>query len=237
MPPVPQAGSYRVLDDALGGQDVVVRDEEQVDHQADDLAGREVLAGLLVADLGEPPDQLLEDVAHLDVGHRVGVQVDLAELGDDQVEPVGLVELGDVLLEAEVFDDLAGAAGEALDVVGQVGGDVVRVALELLEGEAAGVVEGTGRRPGEDRLEVLDLAALQALELGQDLVLGRLQHAVQPAQHGQGQHDSLYWFGRYGPRSRSATDQMKLTFSPKLFIMIYPLNTRRGVERHGYRLV
>jgi hypothetical protein len=61
--------------------------------------------------------------------------------GDDQVKAVGLVELGDVLLEAEVLDDLAGAGGEALDVVGEVGGDVVRVALELLEGVAAGVVE------------------------------------------------------------------------------------------------
>ena len=52
-----------------------------------------------------------------------------------------------------------------------------------------------------------------------------------------GSMTSLYWFGRYGPRSRSATDQMKLTFSLKLFIMIYPLNTRRGVEWYGYRLV
>jgi len=29
---------------------------------------------------------------------------------------------------------------------------------------------------------------------------------------------SLYWFGRYGPRSKSATDQIKLTFSPTAVI-------------------
>ena len=112
----------------------------------------------------EPPDQLLEDVAHLDVGHHVGVQVDLAELRDDQVQPVGLVELGDVLLEAEVLDDLAGPGGEALDVVGQVGGDVVGIALEFLEVELAGVVERLPGHPVEDRLQVLDLAALERSE-------------------------------------------------------------------------
>ena len=121
--------------------------EEQVDHQADDLARGEVVAGLLVAGLIEAPDKFLEDVAHLDVGHLVRVQVDLAELGDEEIQAVRLVELGDVLLKAEMVDDLAGAAGEALDVVGQVGGDVVGIALELLEGEAAGVVEGLPGHP------------------------------------------------------------------------------------------
>ena len=142
-------------------------------------------------------------------------------LRDDQVQPVGLVELGDLLLEAEVLDDLAGPGGETLDVVGQVGGDVVGVALELLEGEAAGVVERHAGDAVEDRLEVLDLAVLETPELGQHLVLGRLQHTVQPPQDRQRQHDILVLVRSYGPRSRSATDQMKLTFSPKLFIRHY----------------
>ena len=136
---------------------VAVRLEEQVDHEADDLARREVVAGRLVGRLAELPDQLLEDVAHLDVADRVGVQVDLGELLDHQVEPVGLVELLDLGLEAEVLDDLARPAREAVDVAGQVGGDVVGVALELVEVEPAGVVE---RLPGdvvEDRLDVGEL--------------------------------------------------------------------------------
>ena len=45
--------------------------------------------------------------------NRVWVQVDLGELLDHQVEAVGLVELLDLLLEAEVLDDLARPAGEA----------------------------------------------------------------------------------------------------------------------------
>ena len=49
------------------GQHVVVLDEQQVDHQADDLARREVLTGRLVGEFGELADQLLEDQAHLGV--------------------------------------------------------------------------------------------------------------------------------------------------------------------------
>ena len=58
---------------------VGVLDEEQVHHQADDFARREVLAGRLVRLLGEPPDQLLEDEPITWFGHRVGVQIDVGE--------------------------------------------------------------------------------------------------------------------------------------------------------------
>ena len=51
-----------------------VRREQQVDHQLDDLAGREVLPGRLVGDLRELPDEFLEDVAHLVVVDRVGLR-------------------------------------------------------------------------------------------------------------------------------------------------------------------
>jgi len=172
------------LDDALGGQHVAVGHEQQVDHQADDLARCEVIARLLVRRLVESPDQFLEDVAHLDVGDPVGMEVDLAEARDDQVETVGLVEPGNVLLEAETLDDLTGAGGEALDVVGEVGGDVVRVALELLEGEAAGVVERHAGNTAENGIDVLDLAAGELLLPVEHLVLRGLQNAVKPPQHG-----------------------------------------------------
>ena len=83
------------LDDARLGEDVVVVvDEQQVHHQPDDLARREVLAGGLVGELREPADQLLVEVAHLDVRHRLGVQVDLGELADDLVEQVRPVAAG-----------------------------------------------------------------------------------------------------------------------------------------------
>ena len=91
---------------------VVVLDEQQVHHQPDDLAGREVLARRLVGEFREPPDQLLEDVAHLQVGDGVGVQVDVGELADDQVEEVRLVQPGDLGVEVELLDDVSRALAE-----------------------------------------------------------------------------------------------------------------------------
>ena len=74
--------------------------------------------------------------------HGIRVQIDLAELGHDQKKPVVLIQLGNLFLKSEVLDDFTGAAGEAFDVLGQVGGDIVGVALELLKGEGTGVMEG-----------------------------------------------------------------------------------------------
>ena len=59
----------------------VVLDEEEIDHEPDDLARREVLAGGLVRELGELADELLVEVAHLDVADRVGMKIDLGDLG------------------------------------------------------------------------------------------------------------------------------------------------------------
>ena len=53
------------------GQNVVVLDEEQVDHQPDDFARGEVLSGSLVRKFGELADQFLEDRAHLGVADGV----------------------------------------------------------------------------------------------------------------------------------------------------------------------
>ncbi|OQA27234.1 MAG: hypothetical protein BWY59_01131 [Verrucomicrobia bacterium ADurb.Bin345] len=195
------------LDDALLRQDVGVGAEQQIDHEPDDFPRREMVARLLVAGLVEPPDQLLEDVTHLQVGDRVRVQIDLAELRYDEVQPVRLIQLADVLLEPEVLDDFAGAGGESLDEVGEVGGDVLRVALQLLERELAGVVERLACDLVQDRLQVLHLATLHRVVLRQHLLLRRLQDAVQPPEHGQGQHHVLVLVGpvrppkniRYGP--------------------------------------
>ena len=45
---------------ARPGQEVVVVDKEQVDHEADDVAGREVIAGGLVGEFVETADAILE---------------------------------------------------------------------------------------------------------------------------------------------------------------------------------
>ena len=83
----------RVVDrahDAGLGQHVVVLDEEEVDHEADDFARREVLSGRLVREFRELADQLLEDEAHLRVADLVRVEVDVRELLGDLIEQLRL---------------------------------------------------------------------------------------------------------------------------------------------------
>ncbi len=78
-------------DDPAARQRLVVG-PAQIDDQADHLARREVLAGRLVRDLGEAPDQVLEQVAHLQVRDRVGMEVDLGEPIEDLPEETAVVQ-------------------------------------------------------------------------------------------------------------------------------------------------
>ena len=65
MPPVPQVGSRSLRTVPGRGEQVVVVDEEQVDHQADDVAGREVIARGLVGQFVEAADEVLEEQPHV----------------------------------------------------------------------------------------------------------------------------------------------------------------------------
>ena len=74
-------------------------------------------------------------------GTASGVQVHVAELGDDEVEDVRLAHPLDLVLELEEIEDVAHVLREALDVADEVLLDVVGVALQLLEVERRVVVE------------------------------------------------------------------------------------------------
>jgi hypothetical protein len=71
------AGSARAIEDAADGTGIGERGfvavDQQVDHQAHDLARREMLARRFVARLPELADELLEDVAHLEAADPIGV--------------------------------------------------------------------------------------------------------------------------------------------------------------------
>src|SRR5258708_16810041 len=87
-------------------QRLVVLGEKEVHHEADDLSGSEVFTGRLVRQLREPSDQLLVEVAHLEVGHSRGVKVDLGEAGDDQVQQVRSINAGALGVQAQLVDNL-----------------------------------------------------------------------------------------------------------------------------------
>ena len=135
------------LDLGLDGQ------EDEVRHQAHGVARRPVLAGLLVVLLVELADQLLEDRAHrvvVDAGRRE-VDVGIEELVDQRAEGVGLGQRRELVAELEVVEDVLDVGREAVEVVLEVGEELLLAAagLEVAQGELRGVVEGLARGVAE----------------------------------------------------------------------------------------
>jgi hypothetical protein len=64
MPPVPQAGSQMVTMTPAWVSTLVSGFQQQVDHELDDFARGEVVAGRFVGGFVEAPDQVLEHQAH-----------------------------------------------------------------------------------------------------------------------------------------------------------------------------
>ena len=149
----PAGGIEQLADRAGGGEQPVVLDEQDAHHQPDDLARREVVARGLVGQLVEAPDEVLEYEPHLLVRHRVRVQVDVAELGDDEVEDVRLAHPLDLVLELEGFEDVAHIPREAVDVADEVPLDVVGITLELFEVERGAVVEALPGGPVQPQVQ------------------------------------------------------------------------------------
>ena len=188
------AGGVEQLADGAGcGEQFVVVNEQDAHHQSDDLARREMVARGLVGQFVEAPDEVLEEKSHLLVRHRVWVQVNIAELRDDEVEDVRLAHPLDLVLELEEIKDVAHIPRETLDVADEVLLDVVGVALELLEVEGGVVVKALAGGHVQPLVQgfALDLATFAPRMFGQDLGFRRGEHAVEAAQHGHRQHDAL----------------------------------------------
>ena len=75
-----------------------------------------MFAGFLVGLLRTDPDQLFEDVAHLDVVHLFRREIHGGEFLDDLIEQVLFRHPHDLLVERETFHDLAHVLREAVDV-------------------------------------------------------------------------------------------------------------------------
>ena len=191
-PARPARGIEHRPNDPWRAEDVVVLDEQQVHHQADDFARREVLAGCLVAQLGELAKQLLVDVAHLDVADLVGMEVDFGHFGEDEIEQLRPVEAADLGVEVELLDDVARLGVELGDPGAQVAGDLGRVGQDAVQGQRAGVVCLDARQTLED--DVARVLALDRLGSREHLWLGGLEDAIEAAQQDQRQ-DYLLVFG------------------------------------------
>ena len=123
-------------------QRVHVLGEEQIYHEADDLAGREVLARGLVGLLRELADQLLEDVAHVLVGDVGRVEVEVGKPLDDAEQEVSVLQPVHLVEELEVdADGLPDVGREGVDIGLEVVGKVGGVLKQLAEVVGRRVVE------------------------------------------------------------------------------------------------
>ena len=182
-------GVVHHADHAGFGQSIAVLDEQQVHHQPDHLAWGEVLTGRLVGQFGELADQLLEHQPHLHVVHALRVQVDGRELLGHQVQQLGLVQPLDGGGEVEMLEDGAHVRRETLDVAVEVGADVVLVAHELAHVQRRDVVEVQSGLALDKGLEGNARLLLVGVLLQRGF-LGGGKHAVQAAQHREGQDNA-----------------------------------------------
>src|SRR5699024_770171 len=104
----------------------------------------------------------------------------------DDIENSLIGHGGDLAVKAELCQDVLDVLGEAVQVVAEVGLDVVGVIQQPLKGEPAGVVKGFARSLAQQNIPHGERFHL--LELLQDCVLGISQDAVEPADHSQRQN-------------------------------------------------
>lgn len=183
------AGTHRHIVDGHAAGVEVGFGQQQVGHQVDDIPAGEVRSGFLAEALGEPPHQILEDVAAVHCADFVRAEVALlgAELFDDEVEGVALHHPLDDVVEVKLRQHVLCIGREAGQVIPEIGLDVVRVGQQRLEGEAAGVVElVTG---GLLQKAVDDLQLFDFFVSIQHRLMGGQQAVVEPLYHGHGQND------------------------------------------------
>ena len=181
----------RIVDrahDARLGQDLVILSEDEIDHEANDLARGEVFASRLVRDFGELADQLLEHEAHLRVVDAVRVEIDAREPLRHEIEQVRLGEPVDLHRELEALEDVADVLREAAHVVAQMRADVVLIAHEPAEVERRDIVEAEARLAPDERIRVHPRFLL-VLELLERRRLGRPKNAIEPSQDSERQND------------------------------------------------
>src|SRR3989338_3307204 len=100
-----------------------------------------MLPGSFVGKVSEFADKFLKDIAHLDVLYFVRVQINLGKTLDDHIQEVRFIEPLNVIIKIEMLQNITGVFGKAIDVISNVGGDIVRVGNQLLKIKLALIVK------------------------------------------------------------------------------------------------
>ena len=82
------------------------------------------------------PDEFLEDVAHLDVVHAVGREVDGGEFLHHEVKQILFGHFCDLHVECKTLHDRADIRRKTVNVAVEVGRELVRVVQQTIEATA-----------------------------------------------------------------------------------------------------
>ena len=127
------------------------------------------------------------------VDHRHGAQVDggRGELLDQRAQGVGLGEARDLVAELEVLEDVLDAGGEAVEVVLEIGSELLAAGTgaEVVEGELRGVVERLAGRLAERFLLLDDPLLVEPGLHVEDGLLSGFEDCVEAPQDGHGEDD------------------------------------------------
>ena len=110
---------------------------------------------------------------------------------DQRAQGVGLGKPRDLVAELEVLEDVLDAGGEAVEVVLEVGLQLLAAGAgaEVVEGELRGVVEGLASRLAERFLLLDDSLLVEPGLHVQDGLLGGFEDRVEAPQDGHGEDD------------------------------------------------
>ncbi len=158
-----------------------------------------MLSGILVVRLGKAADYLFKDVAHLQIGDFIRVQICVrgGKLFDDNIQNALVCHSRDVPIELELLQNIPNIGGEAIEVVPEIILNAVWLIQQTLEGVLADIVKRMSGDLPEQHIphgQFFDF-----LILCPHCILGVGQNAVKAADHGQGQDDLAVFVGLVHP--------------------------------------
>src|SRR5712692_958947 len=119
----------------------------------------------LIGLLGEFPDEVLKDVAHLVIGNRFRAQVDFTEAADQQWEEARTFQPDDLVGEMKTFEDIAYFGRKALQIARQT----VRAFREIVKSKTRRVrnsIQAAQHRQRQNDFAVFRLFVIAAQQVG-----------------------------------------------------------------------
>ena len=113
--------------------------KQNVYHELDNISARVVIASLGI--FREPTDQVLKDIAHLNIVNGLRIEVKLRECLYHRQQTVILIHLVDLLVKVKALDDVLHIGRKALDVVSEIRRKVVGIIDKLCKGVLARIEE------------------------------------------------------------------------------------------------